>query len=1069
MLAGVPKQDAEFMAAAGIDGTKLGTLTQAELIAAGVSPDATKEIFAAAGTVFNKNKNPLVDGELAPPSGMLDAPGVKDLLMAGGVSEPSAELLRGRGIDGEKLAELTAADLTAAGITDPKEAELILGTAKEATGHQYLMTPDEVEAFFTQAGVPQNVAAQMASGTQPVNGQSLDDLYNPAGSPSPGSPSDYLISSGVTNPADQTMVLSVAKEMTGDILLMTPKEVEQMMIRSGVSPDAAASLVAAGVSGADLTTLTKADIAAAGVPAGNEEDTLKILGTAHGKTTDMGLLDNEMFAGLMMTEGLSLEDAKKMIEKQMHGKQVGYMETPQQLAVLAGISADGAETVFQAVRAMNPTGATPAHYCPGKMLPEAKTCCTAVPEFVWGQCMIDTCNNWMPGKAMACTDVVHLNYLATFAGACPLGKTGQGCVYCDEGFWGPDCDKFCDQASCPGAAECNMDGMCQNADGTVTTPAPRCDDNMMNGQETGIDCGPACQNKQCQPSCFNKIQDGLEEGVDCGGKCEHACDKSATAGTPSDNAGSNGSNNNVPTGNGFINGQAPGPILNGPSPAYDAFMGAHSPSMPQAGYGTPVQEEKHNEFSAGGVAEPWENEHNSLDLDPTDNATSRTTCADGGPCGEFSVTDSDGRPAGTCTDNIWSQGEDGIDCGGDCSSCHMFLKTLAVPDDKYTESTFQKQLADAVGVSAVTKDDIMIKSKADFNGGSHYEEITFSVNAKKQIHDDFEAAYGKALEAPDGKLLKEFNLGELCTDMKQDGAEQGLDCGKACDHQPCVSGKDLDLTASFTVDTEAPDVAKLKTDLKHLAKIACDSCVRVVVQNVDGHATVETYLDNASEGASQAFVDAVKTRDTEQKIELGEAHCEDRKKNYDEEGIDCGKTCTGGTAPPCEEAGALFVKTSKDVASLRQAFADQLDIPTKDVSVQPSGSSVKVTITPDVAPEIKKDFKKLADGAPKSGSPLSKVYDDVQGIDYSADGTDPNADDDGLHNTHVEWWVIVLAILGVLLVFAAALLGLVVLFKRNAKSKDSVSDEEEELNPKDMDEDDEEGDVDLSEQEPDAP
>ncbi|MEM6697125.1 MAG: fibronectin type III domain-containing protein [Bacteroidota bacterium] len=46
---------------------------------------------------------------------------------------------------------------------------------------------------------------------------------------------------------------------------------------------------------------------------------------------------------------------------------------------------------------------------------------------------------------------------------------------------------------------------------------PTCDDGIMNGDETGVDCGgtdcPACP----EPTCDDGIQNGDEEGVDCGG------------------------------------------------------------------------------------------------------------------------------------------------------------------------------------------------------------------------------------------------------------------------------------------------------------------------------------------------------------------------------------------------------------------------------------------------------------------------------------------------------------------------------------------------------------------------
>ena len=52
---------------------------------------------------------------------------------------------------------------------------------------------------------------------------------------------------------------------------------------------------------------------------------------------------------------------------------------------------------------------------------------------------------------------------------------------------------------------------------TISCSTPTCSDGVMNGLETGIDCGgPTCL--PC-PDCNNGIQDGNETGVDCGGAC----------------------------------------------------------------------------------------------------------------------------------------------------------------------------------------------------------------------------------------------------------------------------------------------------------------------------------------------------------------------------------------------------------------------------------------------------------------------------------------------------------------------------------------------------------------------
>lgn len=48
--------------------------------------------------------------------------------------------------------------------------------------------------------------------------------------------------------------------------------------------------------------------------------------------------------------------------------------------------------------------------------------------------------------------------------------------------------------------------------------APTCDDGILNGNETGVDCGgPDCQPCQTAPTCDDGILNGNETGVDCGG------------------------------------------------------------------------------------------------------------------------------------------------------------------------------------------------------------------------------------------------------------------------------------------------------------------------------------------------------------------------------------------------------------------------------------------------------------------------------------------------------------------------------------------------------------------------
>ncbi len=59
--------------------------------------------------------------------------------------------------------------------------------------------------------------------------------------------------------------------------------------------------------------------------------------------------------------------------------------------------------------------------------------------------------------------------------------------------------------------------------------SPTCNDGILNGNETDVDCGgPDCPT--CPPTCFDGIQNGDETGVDCGGSTCSACVPTCTDG-----------------------------------------------------------------------------------------------------------------------------------------------------------------------------------------------------------------------------------------------------------------------------------------------------------------------------------------------------------------------------------------------------------------------------------------------------------------------------------------------------------------------------------------------------------
>ena len=77
---------------------------------------------------------------------------------------------------------------------------------------------------------------------------------------------------------------------------------------------------------------------------------------------------------------------------------------------------------------------------------------------------------------------------------------------------GPDCP------TCPTCDDGIMNGDETGIDcgGPDCSDCPTCDDGIMNGDETGVDCGgPDCA--ECPPTCDDGIMNGDETGVDCGG------------------------------------------------------------------------------------------------------------------------------------------------------------------------------------------------------------------------------------------------------------------------------------------------------------------------------------------------------------------------------------------------------------------------------------------------------------------------------------------------------------------------------------------------------------------------
>ncbi len=173
-----------------------------------------------------------------------------------------------------------------------------------------------------------------------------------------------------------------------------------------------------------------------------------------------------------------------------------------------------------------------------------------------------------------------------------------------------------------------------------------CNDNIQNGNETGIDCGgPDCG--PC-PTCDDGIQNGDEQGVDCGGSnCSIGCDEVCN-GTPNPNAV-------VAITNETLENAADGVITF----TFDNISGRDS-----------------LEFSLdNGASYPYTSPDNagSFTINNQSPATHNIWVRwSNGDCpiylGEFRLLE--GSPLPTCSDGILNNGEERVDCGGpNCAAC----------------------------------------------------------------------------------------------------------------------------------------------------------------------------------------------------------------------------------------------------------------------------------------------------------------------------------------------------------------------------------------------------------------
>ena len=200
---------------------------------------------------------------------------------------------------------------------------------------------------------------------------------------------------------------------------------------------------------------------------------------------------------------------------------------------------------------------------------------------------------------------------------------------------------------------------------------PSCTDGILNGQETGIDCGgPDCA--AC-PTCTDGILNGNETGIDCGGPDCAAC-PTCTDGIQ------NGSETDVDCGgpdcaacptctDGIQNGDETGVDCGGPDcgdcdSCQDGIQNGDETGVDCGGIACPVCPTCTDGVQNG--------DETDIDCGGPDCAAC-PTCSDGVQNGDETGVDCGGPDCAacpTCTDGVQNGDETGVDCGGpDCAAC----------------------------------------------------------------------------------------------------------------------------------------------------------------------------------------------------------------------------------------------------------------------------------------------------------------------------------------------------------------------------------------------------------------
>ena len=304
-----------------------------------------------------------------------------------------------------------------------------------------------------------------------------------------------------------------------------------------------------------------------------------------------------------------------------------------------------------------------------------------------GDCESNYCDNLVCMPAPTCSDNTENG-----------DETGEDC--------GGTCPNNCANGEgCVNGGDC-VSGNC--VQGTCAAPAPTCDDEIKNGDETGEDCGGTCPNNcangddcvdggDCvsgycsqagvcavQPAtCDDNTENGDETGEDCGGSCPNNCangEGCLTAGDCTSGYCTQGG----------LCAIAPATcndgIQNGGESAIDCGGSCGPCEDEDAGAGDPCEDGIQNNgetgIDCGGSCEACvvaptcdDEEKNGDETDEDCGGGTCEPCGSGLDCVDNADCDSGNcdnlvcMPAPTCSDNTQNGNETGQDCGGSCPAC----------------------------------------------------------------------------------------------------------------------------------------------------------------------------------------------------------------------------------------------------------------------------------------------------------------------------------------------------------------------------------------------------------------